>query len=74
MRWKSTGKPMLLVMLLPVSLLLTGCQTMGSGETDKAYCRAFKPVAWSVRDTPETIDQTKANNAVGVALCGWKGR
>lgn len=61
-------------MLFLASLLLTGCQTTGSSETDAAYCRAFKPILWSGSDTPETIDQAKAHNAVGVALCRWKGK
>ena len=61
---------LLMLALLP---LVTACnQTTGSSGTD-AMCRAFQPIYWSGTDTAETIRQAKAHNAVGVAVCRWKG-
>ncbi len=54
--------------ILAVSLtLLAGCQTTGSGVTE--VCTVWKPVLWSSRDTPETIDGVKGNNARRGAWC-----
>ncbi|POR52381.1 hypothetical protein CYD53_10546 [Bosea psychrotolerans] len=54
--------------MLAVSLtLLAGCQTTGSGVTE--VCAVWKPVLWSSRDTPETIDGVKGNNARRAAWC-----
>lgn len=60
-------------LLLIVLTAMAGCisQTVGAA-TDRAYCAAFRPKLWSVLDTPESIKQDKAHNAVGKKLCGWK--
>jgi hypothetical protein len=47
---------------------------MGSSASIDAFCEQFKPIAWTVTDTDETIRQAKEHNAVGVKLCGWRGR
>lgn len=58
-------KPML---MLAAALLLVGCKTMtGSVGTE---CAVWKPISWSVKDTPETIVEVKANNARHAAWCG----
>lgn len=59
---------MLMLALLPASC----ATTTGGGETRAALCDQFRPVRWSVQDTDETIAQSKANNAVGVAVCDWR--
>ena len=57
--------------LIAAILTLSACATTtGSGGTD-VFCRAAKPVRWSVRDSDDTIRQAKAHNAVGRKLCGW---
>lgn len=52
---------------------LTACQTTGSGGTEIA-CRSFQPFDWSKEDTLHTQKQARGHNAVGVRLCGWRGR
>jgi hypothetical protein len=32
---------------------------------------ASQPIHWSQKDTPETVEQIKEHNAIGVKLCGW---
>lgn len=61
--------------VLTATLFLAGCATMtaGNGTTGKAVCDSFRPVLWSDADSDETIRQVKANNAVGAAICGWRG-
>lgn len=55
--------PLLAALLIP----LAACQTTGSGETE--VCAAWRPVTWSQRDTLETIDGVKGNNARRGAWC-----
>jgi hypothetical protein len=43
----------------------------GTIEKHALSCAVAKPIAWSARDTDETILQVKQHNAVGAALCGW---
>ncbi len=70
MRTTSASRARTLALVLP--LLLSGCvTTMGGGETRAALCDQFRPVSWSIKDTDETIAQSKQNNAVGVRVCGW---
>lgn len=58
----------LTVLLLVASLmLLAACQTTGSAETE--VCSVWRPVTWSQRDTPETVDGVKGNNARRGAWC-----
>ncbi len=65
---------LLLALLVPI---LTCCTTTGSGGTEAASspaavlrtCEAWPNIAWSSRDTPETIKDAKANNAPRRAFC-----
>lgn len=47
---------------------LTACQSTGTAVTDTA-CQAFVPIAWSARDTVETIEAAAAHNRAWDALC-----
>lgn len=60
--------------MLVLPILLTGCTaTVGGGtESGRALCDQFRPIRWSVSDTPDTATQAKAHNRVGAALCGWR--
>lgn len=49
------------------AILLAGCQTTGTGVTDA--CGQWRAVSWSVKDTPQTIDEVKGNNARRKAWC-----
>lgn len=57
-----------------LALILTSCATTGTGAIDavalQRICAAWPYVTWSVRDTPETITDAKANNATKAAFCG----
>lgn len=65
----------------PLMLLtLTTCTgTMVSGAIERAYCGydgkpgLYVPVLWSTRDTPESIEQNKDNNAVYLETCTDEG-
>lgn len=73
----------LVLLLLPLVLLLlplAACQTTDTGATTRQqildfYCGydgkpgAYVPVGLSHSDTPGTITQTEANNAVYDGLC-----
>jgi hypothetical protein len=57
-------------------ILLSSCATTGSAATDplpgaQSFCDIARPITWSTRDTPETVLEVKAHNAVGKRLCGW---
>ena len=56
-----------LPLLAVLPILLAACQPTGSGETE--VCSAWRSVTWSQRDTPETIDGVKGNNARRGAWC-----
>jgi hypothetical protein len=60
--------------MLALPILLTGCaMTVGGGtETGRALCDQFRPMRWSKFDTPDTVEQAKAHNRVGAAVCGWR--
>lgn len=60
-----------MALLLALGLTLTGCVTTAGGETKAALCDQFRPIRWSSQDTPETVAQSKAHNAVGKSLCRW---
>ena len=69
-----TGRSAPALMLIAAMLTLAGCATTtGSGGTD-VFCRSAQPIRWSVTDSDDTIRDAKAHNAVGVRLCGWRGR
>lgn len=56
-----------LLLLAASPMLLVGCQTTATGETE--VCAVWRPVTWSQKDTPETIDGVKGNNARRGAWC-----
>jgi pectin methylesterase-like acyl-CoA thioesterase len=60
-----------LALTLALGLTLTGCAATAGGETKAALCDQFRPIRWSSQDTPETVAQSKAHNAVGKAICRW---
>lgn len=55
------------LLLVALPMLSAGCVTTGSGETE--VCSVWRSVTWSQRDTPETIDGVKGNNARRGAWC-----
>ena len=61
--------PILRMTLLGAALqiLLAGCQTTAIGGTEA--CSAWRSISWSSRDTPETVDGVKGNNARRAAWC-----
>jgi len=71
--------PKVRTMLLTSALgtLLAGCATTGTGGIDTSPCKAqvagqepaWRTLSWSRRDTLETVDQVKANNARRDAWC-----
>jgi hypothetical protein len=60
-----------LTKLLALALLipLAGCATTGTGATDRV-CDFWGYTSWSSKDTPQTIDGNKRNNAKRKAWCG----
>ncbi len=54
--------------MLSAALTMTSCGTTVSGVTD-ASCTVFRPIGWSVRDTPQTIREVKEHNAAWEAIC-----
>lgn len=70
MRWMR--RRWLLGMLLlgpPLASCATARPTPTAG-TAALVCRDMRPVAYSMKDTPLTIQQVQANNAAWHALCG----
>lgn len=57
------------MMLLASALatMLAGCETTGSAGTE--VCAVWRPISWSVKDTPETVDGVKGSNARRAAWC-----
>lgn len=56
----------LLVALFAVATLPSCGTMMASGATE---CKTiFAPITWSLRDTPETVQQIKEHNAVWNSL------
>jgi hypothetical protein len=75
-------KPLLLRTLCAIALplILQACGhlipsrvTEGAAAPAAAsFCDVAKPIVFSrLHDTAETIEQVKAHNAKGEALCGW---
>jgi hypothetical protein len=56
------------LILVALPILIAGCQTTDTGGTE--VCAVWRPTTWSSRDTPETIDGNKGNNARRKAWCG----
>lgn len=54
----------LLTMLITAALpiLSAACSPMASVETE-SVCAVWRPITWSSKDTPETIDGVKGSNA-----------
>ena len=76
MQTQSAGMALRLATMLALATLATGCAKTTAGvatETGRALCDVFRPIAWSARDTDETIGAVKAHNAAGARVCGWKG-
>lgn len=58
-----------LVAISAILAIATGCL---SSIASDSYCLVAKPIHGDpVNDTPETMRQIDAHNAVGVELCGW---
>ena len=55
-------------LLIALSAILTGCQTMGGAGTDVS-CDAFGPLGWSRSDTVQTARDVREHNAAWTALC-----
>jgi hypothetical protein len=61
--------------LLYATTMLPGCATTASVATEHAaFCATAEPITWSRSDTRETVRQIREHNAVGITLCGWRGR
>lgn len=60
-------KPLgLTLMLLP----LASCVTLGRGiSVVDTSCKAFVPITYSSKDTPETVKEVRAHNRVYDRLC-----
>lgn len=56
-------------MLLASAIVITACQTTGSG-TSNVTCSTMRFVYLSKKDTPVTITQVAENNAAWISLCG----
>lgn len=64
----------MLLKLIPVAvsgLLAASCSTMT--VTVGTECSVWRPVSWSSKDTPTTIEEVKLNNARQGAWCASKG-
>lgn len=57
----------MLLLLSASATLLAACQTTGTGVTDA--CGQWRPISWSSKDTPQTVDEVKGNNARRKAWC-----
>lgn len=56
----------LLVFALPI--LLAGCAQTNI-SANNAVCGVWRPITWSLSDTPDTVDQVKSSNARRGAWC-----
>ena len=54
-------------MLLAV-FLLAGCQTT-TGTDATSVCAVWRPISWSVKDTPDTTREIVLNNARRSGYC-----
>ena len=54
------ARPLRLMLVAASGLLVASCsKTTGTGGTE---CLVWKPISWSSRDTPQTIEEVKLNN------------
>jgi len=51
-----------------VLIILGGCVLRNTAAIDA--CDFWRPVSWSVKDTPATVEGVKINNARQKAWCG----
>jgi hypothetical protein len=76
--WLRRSRPA--IALLAIFPLLQACQTTrkpsptaaietGSSQTEGWACLAFRPISWSMKDTPQTAEQVRAHNAAWDAVC-----
>lgn len=56
-----------LLLLAALPTQLAGCNRTATGGTE--VCSVWRPVTWSLKDTPETVDGVKGNNARRGAWC-----
>jgi hypothetical protein len=71
-------KPLMMLCVSALAIPLASCATTDTGGIEASPCvaqkpgeePAWRPLSWSRRDTPETIEETKANNARHLAWCG----
>jgi len=76
MQSNGRGSMRLTLLALMLTSLLPGCAILGKGTERVRYldtsCEAFRPITFSSRDTPETVDEVKAHNRAYDALCPAK--
>lgn len=61
------GRLSRLTLALASALLVANCsKTTGTNATE---CLVWKPISWSSKDTPLTIEEIKLNNARQKAWC-----
>lgn len=68
--WRRRASRVLMASVLLATL--AACAPMTAGGGTGVFCRAARPISWSPADTDTTIQEVKAHNAVGRALCGWR--
>ena len=61
MPWKPSA-------VLVMALLLAGCQTT-TGTDATSVCAVWRPISWSVKDTPDTTREIVLNNARRSGYC-----
>lgn len=58
-----------LMVLFAATLLMGGCMRLTATAAIDA-CDFWRPVSWSTKDTPATVEGVKINNARQKAWCG----
>ena len=73
---RSSGRIRRLMLCAALTLLVSGCQMLAQTTTPTAAtdpltvaCKAFRPVTYSSRDTPQTQLEVRQHNAVYDELC-----
>lgn len=61
-------KPLTMLLLGVLLTPLAACKTTDTGGTE--VCAVWRGISWSQKDTPETVDGVKGNNARRKAYCG----
>jgi hypothetical protein len=72
-----TQKLLTILFAIALAIPLASCATTGTGGIDTSPCKAqvagqepaWRDLSWSRRDTKETIEEVKANNARHDAWC-----